>query len=221
MPKASRVRNAALGPEERTTRALKPERPVPRHTGARDPGPKDEEVRKMRESKLTSALTLCCAVFAGAVSAGEKPHNWERGRVVDQQLSSSRVGAYAAPIGTGVVAVPLYQRSNVVTVETDAYSYRWIETRNRRPIILPVNGDISFYRDRDWFVVIDTSGRKHKFGLLGQTVKPPRSADTATAPAAKGQPANPAPAAPVKAPPPPDAPDADADAVRLPASDRK
>ena len=103
--------------------------------------------------------------------AGEKQHTMERAKVISQELNSSQAGTYAAPIGTATVAVPIYRRSNIVTVETDAYRLEWIEKGNK-PVILPVNGSIEFYRDGDWFIVLDSKRNKHKFGLVGMTAKP-------------------------------------------------
>ncbi|MGO9240655.1 MAG: hypothetical protein ACLQBJ_07565 [Bryobacteraceae bacterium] len=110
-------------------------------------------------------------VGAALICAAEKPHNWQRAKVIYQKVGSYQAGAYAAPIGTAAIAVPIYRRSNVVVVETDTDRLEWSEA-GRSTVILPVNGYIQFYRDGNWFIVVDSNKKKHKFALVGMTVKP-------------------------------------------------
>jgi hypothetical protein len=115
--------------------------------------------------------TLCVVLLAAPFAfPAEKQRNWEHAKVIAQNVNSSAAGAYAAPLGTGAVAVPIYRRSNIVVVETDTYRYEWSEV-GRTPVILPVNGFIDFYRDGKWFVVLDAKQKKHKFGLIGMVAK--------------------------------------------------
>lgn len=107
---------------------------------------------------------LLLSIFAAAADE----HQWEQGRVISQDLNSSQAGTYNAPIGNASVAVPIYRRSNIVVVETDAYQYQWSEV-GRKTIILPVNDVVDFYRDGNWFIVLDTNHKKHKFALVGMT----------------------------------------------------
>lgn len=109
-------------------------------------------------------LLLCISAFS------EKEHEIEHGIVISQNLNSSPAGTYNAPIGTATVAVPIYRRSNIVVIETEEYRMQWTEA-GTKPIILPVNGSIEFYRDGDWFIVLDSKHKKHKFGLAGMTAK--------------------------------------------------
>ena len=101
----------------------------------------------------------------------EKEHKTEHAKVISQNLSSSAAGMYNAPIGNSTVAVPIYRRSNVVVVETDDYRFEWSESGNKM-LVLPVNGSVDFYRDGDWFIVLDSKHKKHKFALVGMTAKP-------------------------------------------------
>ncbi|MGD0199144.1 MAG: hypothetical protein ABSD27_00180 [Bryobacteraceae bacterium] len=117
---------------------------------------------------LSFALLLCFA--AASICAAEKKYNWERARVLSQNMHSSPVGAYAAPIGNATIAVPIYRRSNYVVVETDTHRLEWSEVGSSA-IILPVNGSIEFYRDGNWFIVLDSKKKKHKFALVGMTLK--------------------------------------------------
>lgn len=118
-------------------------------------------------AKLVSTILLLCAV----ASADKKPIPWEKGHVVSQDIGSQNAGVYAAPIGTGVVGVPLYRVSNVVVVDVGSIRYKWLESRNRHSLVLTVNTDIDFYRDKNWFVVLDSNGGKHKFSLIGSEAR--------------------------------------------------
>ena len=122
--------------------------------------------------RLRIAVSLSWLVFLlfGRIVDAEKPPVWEQAHVISQDVSSQRNGVYAARIGTGVAAIPLYGRSNIVTVETKDYRYQWAES-GRNTIILTVNDDVLFYRDGDWFVVLDNKNRKHKFSLVGVVKK--------------------------------------------------
>lgn len=85
-------------------------------------------------------------------------------------------------MGTASISVPIYRRSNIVVVETDTYQYQWSEA-GKKTLILPVNDDVEFYRDGNWFIVLDTNHKKHKFGLVGMTALSP-SNNSGTCPCA-------------------------------------
>jgi len=80
--------------------------------------PKGGMIMKTRTAALGLLLAICMLGLAK-----DKKHNWETAKVVDQQLSSSLAGAYAAPIGTAAIAVPIYQQANDVLLETTGYRY--------------------------------------------------------------------------------------------------
>jgi len=113
---------------------------------------------------LLSSLLLALTVNA------EKPHNWETAKVISQNLGSAAAGTYSAPIGDATVAVPLYRQWNVVVVETEQYRYEWQE-QSERKVILTVNDYVRFYRDGNWFIVMDSKNKKHKFALTSATKK--------------------------------------------------
>ena len=96
----------------------------------------------------------------------------EHAKVISQNLSSSPGGTYNAPIGNSTIAVPIYRKRNVVVLETNEYLYELSESGGNM-LILPVNGSIEFYRDGDWFVLLDSKHKKHKFALVGMTTKVP------------------------------------------------
>ena len=105
-----------------------------------------------------------------SVPAFAKPiRQFESGKVVSQELSSEDGGYAVIPIGTGLVGAPITRRSNVVVVETVTERFTWMEA-GRSSIILPVHGTIQFYRDGKWFVILGSSQKKHKFGLMHMEV---------------------------------------------------
>jgi hypothetical protein len=120
--------------------------------------------------------------------SGQKAITWESGTVLSQQIGSGTAGAYATPIGRGAIAAPLYQRTNDVVIATPTFTYQWREKPGRKLIVLAVNSTVQFYRDGNWFVVLDSEHSKHQFTLLGMTATappvasqvPPLSAATTT-----------------------------------------
>jgi len=92
-------------------------------------------------------LATCAAVMA------EQSQQWETATVISQKLTSD---------------------SNTVAVITGAHSYVWQEV-TRSPdwhhfIVLvhnrAVHDQLKFYRDGQWFVILDDQGEKHKFRLI-------------------------------------------------------
>lgn len=114
------------------------------------------------------SFALALLVIAPWLSAAKtKEFALEAGVVVAQNISRDSGGAYAGPIGTGVLAIPIYRTTNRVTIRTKAYVYEWIEVSRGRFLILPVNGIVDFHRENGYFCVFDARRKKHKFALLG------------------------------------------------------
>ena len=92
-------------------------------------------------------LATCAAVMA------EKTHQWATATVISQKLTSD---------------------SNTVAVITGAHSYVWQEITGNPDwhhfIVLvhdpTVHDQVKFYRDGQWFVILDDQGEKHKFSLI-------------------------------------------------------
>jgi hypothetical protein len=121
-------------------------------------------------------LTACVVLlFAACCYADKKPGpTLEYGTVVSQEIATTRNGVYAAPVGTATIAVPIYGRSNVVVVDTESTRYKWSEATRRGTIVLTVNAPVEFYRDGNWFIVLDSKGGKHRFALIGAIAKEQR-----------------------------------------------
>ena len=113
-------------------------------------------------------LTTCAAVM-------EESHQWETATVISQTLGSSPMGECSGQAGSGDVAAPTNRKSNTVGVDTGTYRYSWQEFTGGSDwhhfIVLTghnqtVHDQVKFYRDGQWFVVLDNLGEKHKFCLL-------------------------------------------------------
>lgn len=113
--------------------------------------------------RYAAGLLLLCSISAFA-----KPNPpLETAKVISQDLETQDRGTAVMPLGRGVVGVPISRRSNIVLVETASERMTWGEDGNgKNVIILPVHGTIQFYRDGKWFIVMDSSNKKHKFGIL-------------------------------------------------------
>jgi hypothetical protein len=120
------------------------------------------------------ALVFGLIVLTTSVSvSAEKPHQWETGTVISQNLGAATAGVYSGPLGSGTVTGPIRLKTNIVVVETGEYRYTWQEfTRSPNMhhfIVLTVNDEVKFYRDGQWFVVLDSQNKEHKFSLIGST----------------------------------------------------
>ena len=113
---------------------------------------------------------LFALLFTLLLQGADKGPTWEVGKVLRQDYRSEASGTYSTAVGAGVAAIPVYRTFNRVTVETDAYVYQWAEI-GRGAVILAVNGQVRFYREKDLFVVLDSKKKKHKFALVGMQAK--------------------------------------------------
>jgi hypothetical protein len=85
---------------------------------------------------------------------------------IKQEAGSDRVGWAAVLIGRGVVAGPRYRQWNLVTVDTGPYRYQWEELKNGRRLVFTINEQFKFWRYGSLFLVVDSEGKTHKFGLV-------------------------------------------------------
>ena len=115
----------------------------------------------MKSLRLLGIFVL----LVSAMALAEKPRDWETAKVLSQDLRSHAGAAYVGPMGPGIMVVPEAYTTNIVVVESGDYRYTWSE-RSKKKVVLPVHGSIRFYRDGDYFYILDTRGKKHKFALL-------------------------------------------------------
>ncbi len=113
-------------------------------------------------------------LFGTVAYAAKKPIPWETAHVVSQDISSETVGSHNAPyfgVGTPRTVTDSTATSKVV-VDVGTLRYTWNERYVVNPVILVVNTDIQFYRDKDWFIVLDSKGKQHRFTLVGMAKLP-------------------------------------------------
>lgn len=58
--------------------------------------------------------------------------------------------------------------SNEQVVDVGTMRFTWSERFSVKPVVLTVNTDIQFYREKEWFVVVDAKGKQHRFTLVGK-----------------------------------------------------
>ena len=112
----------------------------------------------------SKALAFCVLIIGIPAFAKPKPV-MESAKVISQDIGAYRNGVAVMPVGTMLAGVPIVRRSDIVVVQTDKYRLTWSEI-GRKFIVLPVNGTVSFYRDKNSFIVLDSEGKKHKFALI-------------------------------------------------------
>ena len=117
---------------------------------------------------------LTALLFVVLVSVAKKPIPWEVGLVVSQDISSETVGFHNAPyFGVGPPrTITDSTATSKVVVDVGTIRYTWNERYVVNPVILTVNTDIQFYRDKNWFVVMDAKGKTHRFSLAGMAKLP-------------------------------------------------
>lgn len=123
-------------------------------------------------------LAAGLAIYLSGLSAA-KPKAWLKAKVLSQEIGTQSNGAYAGPLLGGVFAIPLNRPVNRVVLETPCCKLRMVEL-GEKVIVLPVNGEIQYYLDRERVIILDTKKKKHKFALVGQTVKSSATAAGAT-----------------------------------------
>jgi hypothetical protein len=109
---------------------------------------------------------LCLAGVAMPAFSKSQPA-MQTAKVISQEIGSYSQGAAVLPVGGMLVGVPITRRSDMVVLETASYRFTLSELIGRYgAVILPVNGTVEFYQDGKWFIVLDSSKKKHKFSLV-------------------------------------------------------
>jgi len=106
----------------------------------------------MNRGRVRTGFGLVILVTCSAVMA-EPSHQWKTATILSQKLTSD---------------------SNTVAVITGAHSYVWQEVSpssdSHHFIVLvhdqTVHEQVKFYREGQWFVILDDQGEKHKFRLI-------------------------------------------------------
>ena len=108
-----------------------------------------------------------CVIFCCAPALAGKLLPLGSAKVISQEIGSYNNGAAVVPCGNMLFAAPIRRQSNIVVVETAHHSLTWSESpRDRSTLVLSVNDTIQFYQDGNWFIVLDSRHKKHKFALV-------------------------------------------------------
>lgn len=120
-------------------------------------------------------IVSCLLVFSGVAIANhpafaKKQPEFQDAKVISQDIESHQVDRGA------MTGTPLVRFSDTVVLETAHERMTWVEvssyatgTRTQdvvNAIPLPVHGTIQFFQDGNWFIVLDSSKKKHKFSLV-------------------------------------------------------
>ena len=111
-----------------------------------------------------AVLAIGLLYIALPASAKEQPE-CHSAKVLSQEIGTYENGLAVVPMGTMVAGVPLRHRSNVVTVQTTNHRLTLSEQGNKT-VVLSVNEEVQVCRDGNWFVVLDSTKKKHKFSLV-------------------------------------------------------
>jgi hypothetical protein len=125
----------------------------------------------MSFGRIFGCLVLVSGVaIANYPASAMKQTEFQTAKVISQDIQSHEVDRGA------MTRTPLVRYSNTVVVETASQRMTWVEvssyatgTRTQdvaNAIPLPVHGTIQFYQDGNWFIVLDSSKKKHKFSLV-------------------------------------------------------
>jgi hypothetical protein len=135
---------------------------------------------------MNAIALLLSPIFCLTAAAKDIPV-MQNATVISQDIGSRDRGQAFVPLFGSIYAVPLTRSWNRVIVQTSQHRMEWVEKGNKF-IVLPVHGTISFYQDKEYFIVLDSRGKKHKFILIGMeqlngTRHEIRTAPGATSPA--------------------------------------
>jgi hypothetical protein len=102
-----------------------------------------------------------------AVPAHAKEFEMHHAKVLDQQLNYENRGTAVVPLNGMLVGVPINGFSNTVTIESmDGKTIFTLRQTDKKPLILTVGADASFYLDGNTFCFPDSKGKKHTFALI-------------------------------------------------------
>jgi hypothetical protein len=108
---------------------------------------------------------VCIAVLPTVLAAKAKP-DWQKAVVIDQLDKLGSEGADDLP---RIFGIPVQHQHKILVLDTEeGFRVTLEETAWRREdfLILTVNESVSYYREKDAFIMLDLKGKKHKFALL-------------------------------------------------------
>jgi hypothetical protein len=109
---------------------------------------------------------LILMVTVSTVLAAKPTPDWKKAVVIDQLSSLSGRGTDDLPRMFGI---PAQRQHKVLVLDTEeGFRITLEETAWRIEdfLILTVNQSVSYYMEKDAFIMLDAKGKKHKFALL-------------------------------------------------------
>jgi hypothetical protein len=118
-----------------------------------------------RTLRLVFVAVLMATVSTVLAAKDPKP-DWQKAVVVDQLDRLSSGGADDLPRMFGI---PAQRQHKILVLDTEqGFRVTLEETAWRLEdfLILTVNQSVSYYKEKDSFIMLDAKGKKHKFALL-------------------------------------------------------
>jgi hypothetical protein len=104
---------------------------------------------------------LLIALAASPLCAEQKPT--KPAKVIYQDIGSENRGTAVLPLAGGIAGVPITRSTNIVMIETKTYRVTMVEDARKNFIVLPVNGTVQFYEEKERIIILDSKNKKHKF----------------------------------------------------------
>lgn len=125
--------------------------------------------------KIAISLLLCL----GALAPAQAPPGTFTAHVVHQEIGSENGGSAVIPLNGALIGMPIMRRTNMVILQTAHHRLEIAESsKDRHLIVLTVGGDVSVTREKQWFIILDSENKKHKFSVvsdqLTDTPSPPK-----------------------------------------------
>ena len=111
-------------------------------------------------------LVILMVTVPTVLAAKEPKPDWQKAVVVDQLDTLRSGGADDLPRMFGL---PAKRQHKILVLDTEqGFRVTLEETAWRLEdfLILTVNESVSYYREKDAFIILDLKGKKHKFALL-------------------------------------------------------
>ena len=110
-------------------------------------------------------LVMLMVTVPTVLAAKDKP-DWQKALVIDQL---DRLGSGGADDLPRMFGIPAQRQHKILVLDSEqGFRVTLEETAWRREdfLILTVNQSVSYYKEKDAFIMLDLKGKKHKFALL-------------------------------------------------------
>jgi hypothetical protein len=111
-------------------------------------------------------LAVILVVTVSTVLAAKAKPDWQKAVVIDQLDTLYSGATDSLPMAFGI---PAKRQHKILVLDTEqGFRVTLEETAWRLEdfLILTVNQSVSYYKEKDAFIMLDFKGKKHKFALL-------------------------------------------------------